>query len=294
MDPHSLGWAAVRPGGQPAQGRTASRVRVVGPYRRMRQGSADLASGNDTIRDPQARLDEAVGLAGAIDLVVVEALIAPLSEIRPATYLGKGKVEEILGLIKAHEVELVVMDCALSPIQQRNLEKEWNVKVLDRTGLILEIFGRRAKTREGTLQVELAHLIYQRSRLVRSWTHLERQRGGFGFMGGPGETQIEAARRLIQERISKLEGELKKVQATRRLHQCRQVDTVQPPDARRRAGRRHVVRDARSDPARAQPAAWRQGDAVGHRRFHLQPADPARRRLPRLAGGGAGCRRHPA
>jgi GTP-binding protein HflX len=186
----------------------------------MRHGSADLASGNDAVRDPQARLDEAIGLAGAIDLVVAEAVIAPLSEIRPATYLGKGKVEEILGLIKAHEVELVVMDCALSPIQQRNLEKEWNVKVLDRTGLILEIFGRRAKTREGTLQVELAHLIYQRSRLVRSWTHLERQRGGFGFMGGPGETQIEADRRMIGERITRIENDLKKVQATRRLHRA--------------------------------------------------------------------------
>ncbi|CEG08093.1 GTP-binding protein HflX [Afipia felis] len=194
---------------------------VVGPYRRLRRGGADLVSNsNDAIRDPQARLDEAVGLARAIDLVVVEALIAPLSEIRPATYLGTGKVEEILGLIKAHEVELVVMDCALSPIQQRNLEKEWNVKVLDRTGLILEIFGRRAKTREGTLQVELAHLIYQRSRLVRSWTHLERQRGGFGFMGGPGETQIEADRRMIGERITRIENDLKKVQATRRLHRA--------------------------------------------------------------------------
>jgi len=221
LDPHSFGGAADRPGeGQPAQGRTAGRVLVVGPYRRMRHGSADLASGNDAVRDPQARLDEAIGLAGAIDLVVAEAVIAPLSEIRPATYLGKGKVEEILGLIKAHEVELVVMDCALSPIQQRNLEKEWNVKVLDRTGLILEIFGRRAKTREGTLQVELAHLIYQRSRLVRSWTHLERQRGGFGFMGGPGETQIEADRRMIGERITRIENDLKKVQATRRLHRA--------------------------------------------------------------------------
>jgi GTP-binding protein HflX len=195
-------------------------VLVVGPYRRVRHGSADTASSNDAIRDPQARLDEAVGLAGAIDLVVAEAVITPLSEIRPATYLGKGKVEEILGLIKAHEVELVVMDCALSPIQQRNLEKEWNAKVLDRTGLILEIFGRRAKTREGTLQVELAHLIYQRSRLVRSWTHLERQRGGFGFMGGPGETQIEADRRLIGDRIIRIENDLKKVQATRRLHRA--------------------------------------------------------------------------
>jgi GTP-binding protein HflX len=152
--------------------------------------------------------------------VIADALIAPIGQIRPATYLGKGKVEEIGALIKTLDVELVVMDCALSPIQQRNLEKEWHAKVLDRTGLILEIFGRRAKTREGALQVELAHLNYQRSRLVRSWTHLERQRGGFGFMGGPGETQIEADRRLIQERITKLESELKKVQATRRLHRA--------------------------------------------------------------------------
>ena len=151
---------------------------------------------------------------------VVDALVAPIAQIRPATYLGKGKVEEMLGLVKGNDIELVVMDCALSPIQQRNLEKAWSAKVLDRTGLILEIFGRRAKTKEGALQVELAHLNYQRSRLVRSWTHLERQRGGFGFMGGPGETQIEADRRLIQERISRLENELKKVQATRRLHRA--------------------------------------------------------------------------
>jgi len=142
----------------------------------------------------------------------------PIAQIRPATYLGKGKVEEITGLVAGDDIELVVMDCALSPIQQRNLEKAWNTKVLDRTGLILEIFGRRAKTKEGALQVELAHLNYQRSRLVRSWTHLERQRGGFGFMGGPGETQIEADRRQIGDRITRLENELKKVQATRRLH----------------------------------------------------------------------------
>ncbi len=172
------------------------------------------------VRNPEARLEEAAGLARAIDLTVAEAVIAPMNDIRPATYLGKGKVEEVLGLIKANDVDLVVMDCALSPVQQRNLEKEWKAKVLDRTGLILEIFGRRAKTREGTLQVELAHLNYQRSRLVRSWTHLERQRGGFGFMGGPGETQIEADRRMISERISKIESELKKVQATRRLHRA--------------------------------------------------------------------------
>ncbi len=165
-------------------------------------------------------MEEAAGLARAIDLVVTDAILVPLNDIRPATYLGKGKVEEIIGVIKAHDVDLVVMDCALSPIQQRNLEKEWGAKVLDRTGLILEIFGRRAKTKEGSLQVELAHLNYQRSRLVRSWTHLERQRGGFGFMGGPGETQIEADRRMIGERITRLETELKKVQATRRLHRA--------------------------------------------------------------------------
>ena len=183
----------------------------------MRRGS-EAQTDEHALRDFEARLDEAKGLAGAIDLVVADALIAPIALIRPATYLGKGKVEEITGLVAGDDIELVVMDCALSPIQQRNLEKAWNTKVLDRTGLILEIFGRRAKTKEGALQVELAHLNYQRSRLVRSWTHLERQRGGFGFMGGPGETQIEADRRQIGDRITRLENELKKVQATRRLH----------------------------------------------------------------------------
>ncbi len=184
----------------------------------MRRGRAEAQSIDHALRDFEARLDEAKGLARAIDLEVADALVAPISQIRPATYIGKGKVEEIVGLVTGHNIELVVMDCALSPIQQRNLEKAWNAKVLDRTGLILEIFGRRAKTKEGALQVELAHLNYQRSRLVRSWTHLERQRGGFGFMGGPGETQIEADRRQIGERITRLENELKKVQATRRLH----------------------------------------------------------------------------
>lgn len=192
---------------------------VIGPYLRARRGEAE-ASASALSRAVAARLDEAVGLARAIDLTVTEAVLAPIGQIRPATYLGKGKVEEIVGLVRAHEADLVVMDCALSPIQQRNLEKEWNTKVLDRTGLILEIFGRRAKTKEGSLQVELAHLNYQRSRLVRSWTHLERQRGGFGFMGGPGETQIEADRRMIGERITRLENDLKKVQATRRLHRA--------------------------------------------------------------------------
>jgi GTPase len=132
--------------------------------------------------------------------------------------LGKGKVEEIAGLVKTLDAGIVVMDCALSPVQQRNLEKAWNAKVVDRTSLILEIFGRRAHTREGALQVEHAHLTYQKGRLVRSWTHLERQRGGFGFLGGPGETQLEADRRMIEERLAKIEHELEKVKRTRALH----------------------------------------------------------------------------
>lgn len=169
-------------------------------------------------RGPDARLEEAVGLAAAIDLQVVYSGIVPLSEIRPATYLGTGKVEELAGIVKAEEVDLVFFDAALSPVQQRNLEKAWSAKVVDRTALILEIFGTRARTKEGALQVELAHLNYQRSRLVRSWTHLERQRGGFGFLGGPGETQIEADRRLIGERIVRIEKELEQVKRTRGLH----------------------------------------------------------------------------
>src|ERR1700728_602236 len=136
----------------------------------MRRGDPDAQTDRYAVRGSEARLDEAVGLARAIDLTIADALVAPVSKITPATYLGKGKVEEIVGLVSSHEAELVIMDCALSPIQQRNLEKAWHTKVLDRTGLILEIFGRRAKTKEGTLQVELAHLNYQRSRLVRSWT----------------------------------------------------------------------------------------------------------------------------
>ena len=170
------------------------------------------------LRSPEARLDEAVGLARAIDLSVVSSGIVALSDIRPATFIGKGKVEEIAGLVKTEDAGIVVMDCALSPVQQRNLEKAWCAKVVDRTGLILEIFGRRARTREGALQVELAHLTYQKSRLVRTWTHLERQRGGFGFLGGPGETQIESDRRMIEERIARIEAELEKVKRTRKLH----------------------------------------------------------------------------
>jgi GTPase len=171
-----------------------------------------------TDRTAASRLEEAVGLALAIDLQIAGALVIMLNEPRPASLIGVGKVDEIARLAKEEEADLVVVNGTLSPIQQRNLERAWDAKVLDRTGLILEIFGRRARTREGLLQVELAHLRYQKSRLVRSWTHLERQRGGFGFLGGPGETQLEADRRLIQERISRLEKQLASVVKTRGLH----------------------------------------------------------------------------
>jgi len=199
---------------------SGTRTLVVGPYPTARHTARALATGegHDNLRIPQARLDEAVGLAAAIDLEVVQALLVTLAAPRPATYLGKGKVEELAGIVTAEEIDLVMMDCALTPVQQRNLEKAFGAKVIDRTGLILEIFGRRARTREGALQVELAHLAYQKSRLVRSWTHLERQRGGFGFLGGPGETQIEADRRVILERMVRIERELDSVKRTRSLH----------------------------------------------------------------------------
>jgi GTPase len=169
------------------------------------------------LRDAEARLAEAVGLTAAIHLDVVEAQVAPLARPTPATLLGTGKVEEIAVLARALEPEVIIVNAHLSPVQQRNLETEWKSKVLDRTAVILEIFGERAQTKEGRLQVELAHLNYQRSRLVRSWTHLERQRGGFGFLGGPGESQIESDRRLIAERIVRIKAELEKVKRTRSL-----------------------------------------------------------------------------
>jgi GTPase len=194
-------------------GSPTGRAFVIEPALRSAAAHASAAD-----RTPQARLDEAIGLTRAIDLDVEQSGIVMLSAVRPATFLGKGKVEELAGLVKSHGAGIVVMDCALSPVQQRNLEKAWSAKVLDRTALILEIFGRRARTREGALQVEHAHLTYQKSRLVRSWTHLERQRGGFGFLGGPGETQLEADRRMIEERLAKIETELAKVKRTRELH----------------------------------------------------------------------------
>ena len=171
----------------------------------------------EDLRAAESRLAEAVGLAEALDLKVVRALIAPLRTPVPATLLGAGKVAEIGVLCAELELDVVVLDDALSPVQQRNLERAWKVKVVDRTGLILEIFARRARTREGRLQVELARLAYEASRLVRTWTHLERQRGGLGAMGGPGETQIETDRRLIAEKIVRLKRELDEVRRTRTL-----------------------------------------------------------------------------
>ncbi len=181
--------------------------------------------GADPLRTPAMRLDEAVGLAEALDLVVRDARVAPLRLVTPATLFGKGKVAELHDLCRDLKVNVAVVDDALTPVQQRNLEKAWEVKVLDRTGMILEIFARRARTREGRLQVELARLAYERSRLVRTWTHLERQRGGFGVMGGPGETQIETDRRLLADKIGRLKKELDEVRRTRTLQR----------DARKRA-----------------------------------------------------------
>ena len=170
------------------------------------------------IHTPENRLAEAVGLAKAIDLDVIDAAIVPLSEPRPSTLLGAGKVDELKQTVSDLEIGLVVVDHIVTPVQQRNLEKAWNTKVVDRTGLILEIFGARARTREGVLQVELAHLTYQKGRLVRAWTHLERQRGGGGFLGGPGEAQIELDRRMLQDRIDAIKRDLADVKKTRDLH----------------------------------------------------------------------------
>ena len=171
-------------------------------------------------RSPQARLTEASGLAAAIGLDVVHEQVVLLDQFRPATLLGQGKVEELSHRVEGLKPVVVIVDGAVTPGQQRNLEKAWKAKVLDRTGLILEIFGARARTREGQMQVELAHLTYHKSRLVRQWTHLERQRGGFGFLGGPGETQIELDRRIIGDRITKLKRELEDVKRTRALHRA--------------------------------------------------------------------------
>src|SRR3954471_21328856 len=181
---------------------------------RVRGRNAGTSSG----RTPASRLGEAMGLAGAIELAIVDSAIVSLAAPHPATLLGPGKVAEIAAVVAEDSIDLVVINAQLAPGQQRNLERAFKAKVVDRTGLILEIFGERARTREGALQVELAHLEYQKSRLVRSWTHLERQRGGFGFLGGPGETQLEADRRVIGERIARIERDLEGVKRTRKLH----------------------------------------------------------------------------
>ena len=206
---------------------SSTRAMVVGPYvNERRRGRDPNAPGAE--RSSESRMEEAVGLAAAIDLDILASRIVNLNEIRPSTYLGKGKVEELAAEVKEREISLVIMDCALSPVQQRNLERAFEAKIIDRTGLILEIFGRRARTKEGTLQVELAHLDYQKSRLVRSWTHLERQRGGFGFLGGPGETQIETDRRLIEERMARIERDLEQVKRTRTVNRKRRDDVPFP------------------------------------------------------------------
>jgi GTP-binding protein HflX len=177
--------------------------------------------GRDMRRDPEARLDEAAGLAEAIGIAVEDKLHFRIRQPRPGTLFGSGQIGRIVDALRQSEAELLIVDGAISPIQQKNLEDDTRAKVIDRTALILEIFGERAATAEGRLQVELAHLDYQAGRLVRSWTHLERQRGGFGFLGGPGETQIEADRRLIRERMAKLRRELDQVARTRTLHRVR-------------------------------------------------------------------------
>ncbi|MBA2771970.1 MAG: GTPase HflX, partial [Sphingomonas sp.] len=177
--------------------------------------------GNAAGRTSDARLDEAAGLAEAIGIAVVARKSFRLRQVRPASLFGKGQAEEIADLARCDDVALVLVDTILTPVQQKNLEQMTKCKVIDRTGLILEIFGERSASAEGRLQVELAHLDYQAGRLVRSWTHLERQRGGFGFLGGPGETQIEADRRMIRDRMARIRKELDQVKRTRGLHRGR-------------------------------------------------------------------------
>ena len=201
------------------KGEVSRGARALVVYPQMR-GKSDL--------DPEARLEEARGLALAIGLEVAEAVAIPIRAPRAGTLFGEGQIQNIATACELNEAELVIVDGALSAIQQRNLEEKLKRKVIDRTGLILEIFGERAATAEGRLQVELAHLDYQAGRLVRSWTHLERQRGGFGFLGGPGETQIEADRRLIRDRMAKIRRELEQVRRTRGLHRERREKAPWP------------------------------------------------------------------
>jgi GTP-binding protein HflX len=198
---------------------------VILPHDRATRGTQGEAGAN---RAAEAKLAEAVGLTASIGLTIVYSAIFPLRAMRSASLLGEGQVEMVREECERHGVTVVVVDAALSPVQQRNLERAWGAKVIDRTGLILEIFGERARTKEGALQVELAHLDYQRTRLVRSWTHLERQRGGFGFLGGPGESQIELDRRLIGDRMVRLKKELEQVRRTRGLHRSARARVPYP------------------------------------------------------------------
>jgi len=202
-----------------------TRAAVILPFERTNRVAIGDAGGH---RAAEARLAEAVGLTASIGVAIVHAAVHPLRERRPSTLMGEGQVAMIGQALKDQDVGVVVVDAALTPVQQRNLERAWGCKVIDRTGLILEIFGERARTKEGALQVELAHLDYQRTRLVRSWTHLERQRGGFGFLGGPGESQIELDRRLIGDRIVKLRRELDQVRRTRGLHRSARARVPYP------------------------------------------------------------------
>ena len=282
---------------------TSGRALILSPVLRQDAGQG---------RSPEARLAEAVGLAAAINLDVVHAAVVKVSRYRPATLIGGGTVETYRDLIAEKHIELVVVDAAVSPVQQRNLEQEWKCKVIDRTGLILEIFGERARTREGQLQVELAALTYQRSRLVRSWTHLERQRGGFGFIGGPGESQLEIDRRLIGERIIRIKRDLEDVRRTRGLHRKARQRVPYPVVALvgytnagkstlfNRLTRADVLAKdllfATLDPTmrRGEAAVGARDHPVRHRRLHLRSADRSGGRLPRHAGRGAGGRHHPA
>ena len=199
---------------------SSGRAAVFVPVLTSNRHVANAAILAGTAHAPEARLAEALGLAAAIDLHVVASGFAPLRAINPGTLIGSGKLEEIKELVTAQKLDLVIIDYPLSPAQQRNLEKGVGAKILDRTGLILEIFGKRARTAEGRLQVELAHLVYAKSRLVKSWTHLERQRGGAGFLGGPGESQLELDKRLLQDRIDSIKLDLEKVKRTRDLHRA--------------------------------------------------------------------------
>ncbi len=233
-----------------------------------------LLKSEPTTRNPEAMLAEAVGLAEAIALEIAAAALQPISNPVPATLFGSGQVAHWGQLIEAEQIQLAVIDHALSPVQQRNLERHWRCKVIDRTSLILEIFGERARTKEGQLQVELAALNYQKSRLVRSWTHLERQRGGFGFLGGPGESQLEIDRRLIATRIARLKEELQQVRRTRGLQRT----------ARQRAEHPTVALVGYTNAGKSTLFNRLTGAEVLAKNMLFATLDPSMRRLPLPSG----------